>query len=270
MMVQGLKFFITGGAAGLGAGTARVAAKEGGIVTICDVDDSRGQRLANEITDFGGTALYLHCDVTDERQVVAAMKRSADTHGGIDVLHNNAGIHDTRLHAEPTLDNLTADHFRRILEVDLVAPWVCAKAALPYLRSSRNASIINAGSVASFVRYATNLCYGAAKGGIALLTKNLALALAPDRIRANCYCPGAFETEGAMIYAERVGKETFVRTQTAAHLIPRLGKPEEIGYLVCFLASEKAAFINGVCYLIDGGSLAWRGTIDQLGMEPLP
>ena len=156
-----------------------------------------------------------------------------------------------------------------MLEVDLIAPWACSKAALPYLRASENASIINAGSIASFVGYATNLCYGPAKGGIAMLTKNLALHLAPDRIRANCYCPGAFETEGAMIYAEGVGMETFIRTQTAAHLVPRLGKPHEIGNLVCFLASDKAAFINGVTFLIDGGALAWRGTIDQLGMEPI-
>lgn len=269
MTVNGLRFFITGGAAGLGAGTARVVAREGGVVTICDVNDEPGRRLVEEINAAGGTALYVHCDVTQEREVIDAMRISAETQGSIDVLHNNAGIHDTRLHPEPTLDNLTADHFRRVLEVDLVAPWVCAKAALPYLRKSPNASIINAGSVASFAGYATNLCYGAAKGGIAMLTKNLALALAPDRIRVNCYCPGAFETEGAMIYAERVGKETFVKTQTAAHLVPRLGKPEEIGHLVCFLASEKAAFINGVTYLIDGGALAWRGTIDQLGMEPI-
>jgi NAD(P)-dependent dehydrogenase (short-subunit alcohol dehydrogenase family) len=269
MMVKGLKFFITGGSAGLGAGTARVVAEEGGIVTIVDVDDAGGEALAAEIRAAGGDALYLHCDVTDEAQVIEAMRLSAEKWGGIDVLHNNAGIHDTRLMEDPSLDNLTADHFRQVLEIDLIAPWVCSKAALPYLRKSDNASIINAGSIASFVGYATNLCYGAAKGGIAMLTKNLALHLAPDRIRANCYCPGAFETEGAMIYAEGVGRETFIRTQTAAHLIPRLGKPEEIGQLVCFLASERARFINGVTWLIDGGALAWRGTIDQLGMEPM-
>lgn len=269
MMVKDLKFFITGGSMGLGAGTARVVAEEGGIVTIADVKDDAGHALADEINAAGGRAIFVHCDVTDEAQVIAAMARSAEFWGGIDVLHNNAGIHDSRLHDDPSLDNLTVADFRKVLEVDLVAPWVCSKAALPYLRQSHNASIINAGSVASHVGYATNLCYGAAKGGIAMLTKNLALHLAPDRIRANCYCPGAFETEGAMIYAERVGMEAFIQTQTAAHLIPRLGKPEEIGYLVCFLASEKAAFINGVTYLIDGGSLAWRGTIDQLGMEPI-
>jgi NAD(P)-dependent dehydrogenase (short-subunit alcohol dehydrogenase family) len=268
MLVEGLRFFITGGSAGIGAGTARVVAREGGTVTICDVNDKPGEALAEELRASGAEALYVHCDVTDGQQVQSAMAASAETFGGIDVLHNNAGIHDSRLHEDPSLDNLTVEDFRKVMEVNLVAPWVCSKTALPYLRESSNASIINAGSVASFVGYATNLCYGATKGGIALLTKNLALHLAPDKIRANCYCPGAIKTEGAMIYAERVGMETFIRTQTAAHLIPRLGKTEDIGNLVCFLASEKASFINGVTYLIDGGALAWRGTIDQLGMEP--
>lgn len=268
MLVEGLKFFITGGASGIGAGTARVVAREGGIATICDVNDELGHEVVKSITAEGGKASYLHCDITDGDQVIDAMAKSAATYGGIDVLHNNAGVHDARLFPDPSLDALTANDFRVVLEVNLVAPWVCSKVALPYLRSSTNASIINSGSVASIVGYALGICYGASKGGIDMLTKNLAIHLAPDRIRVNCYCPGSVRTPLAETYIEQVGLETFIRTNTATNLVPRIGLPEDIGNLVCFLASEKASYINGVTYLIDGGALAWRGTLDQIGMEP--
>lgn len=268
MLVRDLRFFITGGASGIGAGTAKVVARQGGIPTICDVNDELGEQVVADIKSEGYQALYLHCDITDGDQVAKAMAKSAKVFDGIDVLHNNAGVHDARLFPDPSLDALTADDFRKVLEVNLVAPWVSSKLALPYLRQSSNASIINSGSVASIVGYALGICYGASKGGIDLLTKNLAIALAPDRIRVNCYCPGAVRTPLAETYIEQVGLEAFVRSNTATNLVPRMGEPEDIGNLVCFLASEMSSYINGVTYVIDGGALAWRGTIDQIGMEP--
>jgi NAD(P)-dependent dehydrogenase (short-subunit alcohol dehydrogenase family) len=101
-----------------------------------------------------------------------------------------------------------------------------------------------------------------------MLTKQLAVELAPDRIRVNCYCPGVIRTDAAMKYVEQIGEEAFMRTNTAANLVPRIGEPEDIGNLVCFLASERATFINGAIYLIDAGALAWRGTLDVLNMKP--
>jgi NAD(P)-dependent dehydrogenase (short-subunit alcohol dehydrogenase family) len=268
MLVEGVRYFVTGAAAGIGAGCARVMAREGASVTITDIADDAGERLADEIRADGGRALYVHCDVADHHQLREAIESSVEAFGGLDVLHNNAGIFDTRVHAEPRLETMEADHFRRILEVNLISQWMGAKYALPHLRQSSNASIINAGSVASYVAYPGGTCYGASKGGVAQLTKHLALELAPDRIRVNCYCPGVIRTEAAMLYVEQIGEEAFMKTNTGANLIPRIGEPEDIGNLVCFLASDKSTFINGAVYLIDAGALAWRGTIDLLGMEP--
>jgi NAD(P)-dependent dehydrogenase (short-subunit alcohol dehydrogenase family) len=268
VLVSGLRFFITGGASGIGAGTAKVVARHGGIPTICDVDDGLGGQVVDQIKADGGQALYLHCDITDGDEIAGAMAKSAEAFGGIDVLHNNAGVHDARLFPDSSLDALTADDFRKVLEVNLVGPWVCSKIALPYLRRSANASIINSGSVASIVGYPLGICYGASKGGIDLLTKNLAVALAPDRIRVNCYCPGAVRTPLAETYIEQIGLDAFVRMNTATNLVPRMGVPEDVGNLVCFLASDMSSYINGVTYVIDGGALAWRGTLDQIGMEP--
>jgi NAD(P)-dependent dehydrogenase (short-subunit alcohol dehydrogenase family) len=267
MLVKDLRFFITGAATGIGSGCARVAAREGAAVTIADIADEAGEALANEIRSNGGRAMFVHCDVADHDQLRDAIEASVATFGGLDVLHNNAGIFDTRVHPAPSLETMDASHVRRILEVNLVSQWMAAKFALTHLRASSNPSIINAGSTASYVGYPGGTVYGASKGGVAQLTKHLAVELAPDRIRVNCYCPGVIRTEAATKYAEQLGEEAFRRTVTAANLVPRIGEPEDIGNLVCFLASERASFINGVVYLIDAGALAWRGTLDSLGME---
>jgi NAD(P)-dependent dehydrogenase (short-subunit alcohol dehydrogenase family) len=268
MLVEGMRYFVTGAAAGIGAGCARVMAREGAMVTITDVVDEPGERLAKEICSDGGQAIYIHCDVAEQDQLKEAIDASADAWGGLDVLHNNAGIFDTRVDSNPRLETMDVADFRRVLEVNLVSQWMGAKYALPYLRQSNNPSIINAGSVASWVAYPGGTAYGASKGGVAQLTKHLALELAPDGIRVNCYCPGSIRTEAAMLYVEQIGEEAFMKTTVGPNLIPRIGEPEDVGNLVCFLASDRSAFINGTVYLIDAGALAWRGTIDVLGMQP--
>jgi NAD(P)-dependent dehydrogenase (short-subunit alcohol dehydrogenase family) len=151
MLVKGLRFFITGAATGIGSGCARVAAREGAAVTITDIADEAGEKLADEIRRTGGQALYTHCEVTDYDQLQRAIDASVAAFGGLDVLHNNAGIFDNRVHPTPSLETMDASHFRRILEVNLISQWMAAKFALPHLRKSSNASIINAGSVATHV-----------------------------------------------------------------------------------------------------------------------
>lgn len=268
MLVEGMKFFLTASGTGIGSGCARVAARDGAAVTITDMDETAGEALAEEIRGEGGRALFIKCDVTDHDQLKQAIDRAAAEFGGIDVLVNNVGIFDNIVHPQPSIENMDASHFRQMLEVNLISHWVAAKYALPHLRKSKNASIINAGSVAAHVAYPGGTLYGATKGGVAQLTKHLAVELAPDRIRVNCYCPGSIRTGAATRYIEQIGEEAFMKTNTAANLVPRLGEPEDIGNLVTFLASDRAAFITGAVYLCDAGALAWRGTIDVLGMEP--
>lgn len=267
MGVEGLTFVITGAGRGIGAGTARLAASKGAKVMVSDIDADTGQAVVKEIESDGGRAAFQACDVTDQQQVSELMAATAKAFGGIDVLHNNAGTHETMVSADVTLETMTQETFRKIIDLNLVAPWICAKEALPYLKESSNASIVNAGSTGSWVGYPAGLAYGASKGGIALLTKNLAVALAPHGIRANCYCPAAVETKMVDDYmAAAPDPDALMKSLTSSHLVNRLGKPEDVAELVCFLASDQASFINGVVWLIDGGSLAWRGTVDVLGM----
>tara|TARA_R100000005_G_scaffold87841_3_gene57352 strand:- start:22577 stop:23392 length:816 start_codon:yes stop_codon:yes gene_type:complete len=268
MQVNGLNFVITGAGAGIGAGTALVAAGYGARVMVSDTNDADGEAVAARIRDAGGVAFYQHCDVTDEGQVQALMQAAGEQLGGIDVLHNNAGIHESVLGGGLDLESMSRDTFDKVMAVNVLGPWLCAKYALPWLRKSQQASIINAGSVSSVAGYPNCVAYGSSKGAIMQMTKMLAVDLAADGIRVNCYCPGSIRTRMVDDFlAAAPDPAAMLNTMTNTHLIPRMGKPEDVAELVCFLASPAASFINGAVWLIDGGSLAWRGTLDILGME---
>ncbi|MEH6581227.1 MAG: SDR family oxidoreductase [Halioglobus sp.] len=268
MGVEGLRIVVTGGAVGIGAGAARLAASRGAKVLVSDMNDEPGRLLVEEIVAAGGEAVYQHCDVTDESQVKAMMAAAAEAFGGIDVLHNNAGIHESMLSQELSLESMSIETFQKVMSVNVLGVWLCAKHALPYLRESEQASIINAGSTSSLSGYPQCQAYGASKGAVMQLTKMLAVDLAPDSIRVNCYCPGSIHTQMVDQYlASAPDPEAMLNTMTKTHLIPRMGKPVDVAELVCFLASPESAFVNGVVWTIDGGSLAWRGTLDVLGME---
>lgn len=271
MSIEGTRFVITGSAAGIGAATARVAASKGAHVMVSDLASSAeaGGQVVAEIRAAGGTAAFHVCDVTDPEQVEALMAATADRFGGLDVLHNNAGVHETARAGEDTsVESMPIDVFRWVVEVNAVAPWICAKYAVPYLKESSYASIINAASTGSQSAYPRNSAYGTSKGGIRLQTQNLAVDLAPYGIRANCYGPTAIATEMVTRFVEQAeDPAAFEKALVNTSLIPRLGLPEEVGELVCFLASPAASFINGAYILIDGGSLAWRGTVDQIGLD---
>ncbi len=268
MGVEGLRFVITGGAVGIGAGTAKLAASRGAKVVVSDMNDEPGLALVEEIRAAGGEAVYQHCDVTDDDQVQALMAAAAEAFGGIDVLHNNAGIHESMLTQELSLETMTRDTFEKVIGVNLTGVWLCAKYALPYLRASDNASIINAGSTSSLSGYPQCQAYGASKGAVMQLSKMLAVDLAPDGIRVNCYCPGSIHTQIVDKFLEAApDPKAMLNTMTLTHLVPRMGQPVDVAELVCFLAGPESQFVNGAVWTIDGGSLAWRGTLDVLGME---
>ena len=271
MSIEGMRFVITGSAAGIGAATARVAAAKGAHVMVSDLASSAqaGGQVVADIRAAGGTAAFHVCDVTDAEQVEALMAATADRFGGIDVLHNNAGVHETARAGEDTsVESMPIDVFRWVVEVNAIAPWICAKYAVPYLKESSYASIINAASTGSQSAYPRNSAYGTSKGGIRLQTQNLAVDLAPYGIRVNCYGPTAIATEMVTRFVEQAEDPVaFEKALVNTSLIPRLGTPEEVAELVCFLASPAASFINAAYILIDGGSLAWRGTVDQIGLD---
>ena len=153
--------------------------------------------------------------------------------------------------------------WQAIVDVNLKAMWLATKFATPYLRESDGGAIVNCSSLSGLVAFPMGPAYSASKGGVLTLTQATALDLAEFGIRCNCYSPGIIDTPMSQKYMEMApDRDAAERSLTRSHLVPRLGEPIEIARLVCFLASDDAAFVNGANYVIDGGSLAWRGTRD--------
>jgi NAD(P)-dependent dehydrogenase (short-subunit alcohol dehydrogenase family) len=268
--LSGMKFLITGGAKGIGRTTGMVAAnKYGAKVVLSDIADEEGEAAAAEIQAAGGDAVYIHCDVTDERQIGELIPAAAEAFGGLDVLHNNAGVHESQLDpTQLTLETMSIELFDQMTAINLRGPWIASKYAVPYLKESDYPSIINAGSVGSMLAYPNCVAYAPTKHGIAGLTKALAVDLAQYKIRVNGYCPASINTGMVDMYlAAAEDREAMLKGMTATHLVRRLGEPEDVAELVCFLASRDAEFIDGSMLLIDGGSLAWRATVDAIGIE---
>ena len=276
MTVSGKTFVITGAATGIGLATARMAAARGANVMLSDISDD-GEQAAADIRELGGQAAFVGCDVTDAEQVRGLMSTTAETFGGIDVLHNNAGVHESMISDQFTFETMPVEVLDKVMAVNVRGAFLCAQAALPYLKTSaRGPNIVNAGSTASFAGYPFGLAYGTSKGAIAMFTRNLAVALAPYGIRVNCYAPASVDTNmvrdvsasiGAVAAAADAPPTNPNAAQLGAHLVRRIGHPDDIAELVCFLASDAASFVDGVVWLIDGGVLAWRDTVEALGMS---
>jgi NAD(P)-dependent dehydrogenase (short-subunit alcohol dehydrogenase family) len=263
--LEGLTFVITGGGRGLGEAAARLAARRGAAVVVSDTNAEAGQETVTTIEADGGSAAFLACDVTDEEQVAALMAGAAERFGGIDVLVNNAGVIDWALADDTSLEGFSRDDFTRVLDVGVTGAWLCAKHALPHLRRSDHACILNAGSMASFVGWAGINAYCAAKGGVLLLTRSLAAELAPAGVRVNCYCPGNVRTPMMeTVFESAEDKDAWTAELLSTHLVRRFGEPDDIAQLICFLGSPQASYITGQSFVADGGTLAWRGTADQL------
>lgn len=260
--LDGKVCIITGGGSGMGRACAIEMAAQGARVVVADINETAAGETLEAILAVGGEGATFPCNLREPAEIKDLMKFTADRFGGIDVLHNNAAVHETALTSKTSIEELPEDIWDAVYEINLKAIWLTIKFAFPFLKQSRRGpAIVNVASTGSFVSYPQAGAYCATKGGVLMLTKAAAVDLAPHNIRCNCYCPGAIDTPMVQKYYEAApDKEAIMAVMTGAHLIRRLGKPEEIAKLACFLASDDSSFITGAAYVIDGGTLAWRGT----------
>jgi len=260
--LDGKVCIVTGAGSGMGRASAIEMAKQGGRVVATDVNEAAAKETVASIAAAGGESDSFPCNLRKSTDIKALMDFTSTRFGGIDVMHNNAAIHETDLTKNTSVELLPDDVWDAVYEVNLKAIWLAIKYASPYLKASRRGpAIVNVASTGAFVSYPQAGAYCATKGGVLMLTKAAAVDLAPYGIRCNCYCPGAVDTPMTRKYYEAApDKDAIMSVLTGAHLIPRLGKPEEIAKLACFLASDDSSFITGAAYVIDGGTLAWRGT----------
>ncbi|GLB86669.1 glucose 1-dehydrogenase [Mycobacterium kiyosense] len=238
--LAGKVIIVTGGARGLGAAFGRHIVSRGGKVVLADLLDDDGNRLAGEL---GESARFVHLDVTDPGQWVQAVRSAIDEFGRLDGLVNNAGVSTGQF-----IEHEPLDHFRAVLEVNLVGVFNGIQAAIPAMRSAGGGSIVNISSAAGLFGLALTAGYGASKWGVRGLTKVAAVELAGDRIRVNSVHPGMTYTPMTEQVGIQIGEGNYPNTPMG-----RVGLPEEIAGAVDYLLSDDAAYTTGAEIAVDGG-----------------
>ncbi len=245
--IKGLRVLVTAGAGGIGLAIARRFAGEGARVHVCDVDDAALAAIDPAIT-------RTRCDVSDRVQVKRLFEDVQEKFGGLDVLVNNAGI------AGPTskIEDMNPEDWDRCLEVCLTGQFNCTRLAVPLLRQSRNASIVNISSAAGKVGFAMRAPYAAAKWGVIGFTKSLSIELGPDRIRVNAILPGLVAGDRQRRVLEAKAQQrgiSFAEMERIAFSYTSIKDyvtPEQIADQILFLCSPRGKTISGQAISICG------------------
>jgi NAD(P)-dependent dehydrogenase (short-subunit alcohol dehydrogenase family) len=256
---------ITGGASGIGAGTARYFVEQGARVVVADLLDEEGRALCESL---GEAADYVHCDVTVEGDVQAAVARASERFGRFDCIFNNAGSSGVY----GPIAETPVDGFDRAMAVLLRGVFLGMKHAAPVLTAQRSGSIISTASVAGLgVGHGPHV-YSAAKAAVIHLTRSVASELGEHNVRVNCICPGGIATP---IFARTFGLEQEDANRTvdlmskvlaAAQPVPRAGTPLDIAKAAAWLASDDSTFVTGHALVVDGGvlgGLKWSARQEQ-------
>lgn len=245
---------ITGAGSGIGRAAAQRFAAEGCAVAAVDLVAAAAEQTVEKIIADGGRAVACQADVTIDAQVRAAVQCVVETFGSLDVLYNNAGVNSFG-----SVVDATEEDWEHCFAVNVRGTFLCSRAAVAHLASSRSPAIVNQASVAALVGIPNFAAYCAAKGAVVALTRSMAIDLAPLRIRVNVICPGTVFTPlmEPLLRARGAGDVQVGLAKTVAkYPIGRLGTPEEIASAALFLASDAASFLTGSILTADGGMTA--------------
>lgn len=247
--LEGKVALITGGASGIGRTTAEFYAREGARVLVSDVDQEGGKETAHRIESSGGQALFVEADVSNPSDCEDMVAAAVDQFGQLDIACNNAGIAGE--------ENLIADYsiegWQQLVSINLSGVFYCMKYEIQVMLESGGGSIVNISSILGKVGFAGAPAYVSSKHGVVGLTETAAVEYGKDNIRVNAVGPGFISTP--MISAMEENEEAYQQLVNM-HPIGRIGEPEEVAELIIWLSSDKASFVTGSYYPIDGGYLA--------------
>lgn len=247
--VSGKVVAITGAASGLGEATARLMHAEGGLVLLADIQDARCQQVADEL---GERARFVHCDVTSEPDVANVVDTAVSAFGRLDCMFNNAGI----IGAHGPIDEIPLDEYEFTMAVLLRSVFLGMKHAARVMKQQRSGVILSTSSVGGLQGGLGTHIYGAAKGAIVALTKNVAAELGAWSIRVNAIAPGKILTPmnaAAVVGSADAMDEAREAFQTRTPLRGRIGMPDDIAHAALWLASDDAGFVSGQTLVVDGG-----------------
>ncbi len=249
--LEGKAAIITGAGSGTGKATAVIFAREGAKVALADSHEAGLQAVKDQITGEGGEAIPIPTDVRYAEQVQHLVNRTVERFGKLNVLFNNAGVRASR----STVVELSEEEYEHTMAIDVKGLWLCCKHAIPEMIRSGGGSIINCSSVSAFVGQPLQGVYNAAKGGIDVLSKCMALDFARHNIRVNNVNPGWVKTgmnEEELARWEAEGSRELEEV-LRLHPLGRLGEPEDVAWAVVYLASDESSWVTGASFLVDGG-----------------
>jgi NAD(P)-dependent dehydrogenase (short-subunit alcohol dehydrogenase family) len=261
--LDGKVALITGAASGIGRGTVDLFVAEGASVIAADIQDDKGARLAE---DHKGKAVYVHCDVTKEADIAAAIAAAGSHFGRLDCLFNNAGAGGAREGA----DGVTAEGFDAVMHLHLRAAMFAIKHAVPMMKAQGGGSIISTASVAGISTGYGPFLYSVAKAALVHMTHFAATELGPFGIRVNCICPGLIATSifGSSLGVPQQVSDSAVgaiaESSKTAQFIQRGGLPADIAEAALYLASDGASFVTGHALVVDGGLTLGPSLMSQM------
>ena len=250
--LKGKAAMVTGAASGIGLATAKRLAEAGARVALLDINESKGKEAAAALQKQWGKAKFYRCDVTSYSDCKSITQEIYREFGRIDILFNNAGVIRRK-----NIVELSEEEWDLVLNVNLKAIYLLSHHVIPYMAKGGGGSIINTGSGWGLKGGPNAAAYCAAKGGVANLTRAMAIDHGKQRIRVNCVCPGDTDTPLLHGEAAQLGErsERFIK-EAADRPLGRIGFPEDIANAVLYFASDISSWTTGSVLVVDGGGLA--------------
>lgn len=250
--LQGQVAWISGGTKGIGEGTAKLFAQEGASVAVIGRSEKDGHRVVEEITNNGGKAIFIKCDVTKAHEVSKSIDVTMEAFGGLQILINNAGIVDIK-----ELHEYSEEEWDQVMDINVKSMFLAFKYAFPLLKRNLKSYVVNIGSISSFVGQSCTPVYTTSKGAVLQLSRSIGLDYAKYGIRSNCVCPGITDTP--MLH-----KHLDTAPDPAAHLAERLRRvplgtiltPTDVAKSILFFSCEDSAGVTATSLIVDGGYLA--------------